>query len=550
MSVRHQGLAHADPHSDTGFRLLTRFAMAAGVAALVAVSVAITRPSEMTFPALPEHHNEQAPPLAIMVAVVLAGVLASWVLVEGTRLKLSMSVRRAVPLRDVVSIASLLSVIMVLPWILTWIIYEAFLGDRLFPAPRSTAWGVPHLAAFGGWVLILLVMLFSWIYRRAVKDAGRRATVRYACWAVIVALLLLPLTWDAVYFYVSSPPDSLLWCVPASAFALWGIHVMQRHRRLPFRALLAAFGWGASVAIGVSTVNRVFLTFAPSPLGHMETFRVGLSLDAGIFEEFFKGAGIAIVYLLRRRWFDNVASGVVIGAAVGLGFNFNESIQYMTGDAGLQFWNRQTVGMMTSHVAFSALVGAGFGIAAGERTWRRKRQAVAAGYLSAVCGHFINNYVMWKGSGWFSLSSEPLVSVLVLYPTAILVLQGPALVMYIVLLRKGLKEQAAALAQELPGEARCGHGAVTRVEVPVLLSPRLRFGQRIRAFRSGGVSRWRQTGRLQAAQIDLAIHRWHRTRGDTIGTLDEEVRLREKVLRLKAMHRPLPATRLPAGVPV
>jgi len=63
-----------------------------------------------------------------------------------------------------------------------------------------------------------------------------------------------------------------------------------------------------------------------------------------------------------RRHVDSVVAGVVLGAVVGLGFNLTESVEYMgdlNGAAGFNYWMRQSVGLFGSHVAFSAVAGAG-----------------------------------------------------------------------------------------------------------------------------------------------------------------------------------------------
>jgi hypothetical protein len=105
--------------------------------------------------------------------------------------------------------------------------------------------------------------------------------------------------------------------------------------------------------------------------------------------------------------------------------------------------------------------------------------------------------------------------------------------MYVWLLRRGLRDQYAALAEELEAEAWSGHGAVLRSEVPVLLDPRRRLVEKLIAFRSGGIAALRDASRLEAAQLDLATHRWHRARGDSDATPEREHSLRERVIQLR-----------------
>jgi RsiW-degrading membrane proteinase PrsW (M82 family) len=65
-----------------------------------------------------------------------------------------------------------------------------------------------------------------------------------------------------------------------------------------------------------------------SPSVHSTIYTL-LSLNAGVFSEAGKAAGVAILYLLFRRHFDGVVCAAA-GAAVGLGFNLTETVGYMT----------------------------------------------------------------------------------------------------------------------------------------------------------------------------------------------------------------------------
>jgi hypothetical protein len=269
----------------------------------------------------------------------------------------------------------------------------------------------------------------------------------------------------------------------------------------------------------------------------VQLFKAGLGLDAGIFEELAKGAGVAFLYLLCRRWFDGVVSGVVIGATVGLGFNLAETIEYMSGGGALfQYWARQSVALMGSHVAFTALIGAGFGVARQLPDRRARRVAIGCGFLAAMGAHFMNDACLGFFAGvektW--LAPGPAVDAVLIQPLVLIILQGPFVAMYILLLRRGLRSQAAGLSRELGAEAQAGTGAVTAAEIPVLLDARRRFRLRVLAFRRhGGLEAYRYVGRLQAAQLDLATQRWHCSRGEADPWAEDEATLRARVLQLK-----------------
>jgi RsiW-degrading membrane proteinase PrsW (M82 family) len=394
---------------------------------------------------------------------------------------------------------------------------------------------------------------------------------------VIAAELVVPFACYPLAVMLGHPL-LLLACVPSTAFAAWGIYHLQRYRRMPVRVPAFAFGWGALIAAGFGgAMNLLYLADGMSivlvprmkqvltatianprggqdlldwlagrgplpPSAHslvtaIQLIQSGLALDAGVFEELAKGAGIAVLFLLCRRWFDGPVSGVVVGAMVGLGFNLAESVDYMSaGDALSQYWARQSVGLMGSHVAFTALAGAGFGVAGLLADRRSRRLAIGCGLAAAIGAHFMNDVCLGAlgraEQSWFTPS--PTMFTLVIQPLTLLVLQGPFVAAYVLLLRRGRRDQAAGLARELAVEARAGTGAINSAEIPILLDPGRRFRLRVLAFRRrGGIGAYRYLGRLQAAQLDLATERWHRAHQPADPWDPVETELRSRVLRLK-----------------
>lgn len=389
------------------------------------------------------------------------------------------------------------------------------------------------LASWAGW---LLVGTLTWAYRRVASEERRRARARLVGDAVSAAVLVLPVIWSSLGVVAKNLPQALA-CVPPTAFALWTVHRMQRHRRMPFRIVAAGFAWGALLATGFAGYASLwYQTLAPDLLGVWPAVTTGGALYAGIVEELCKGAGIAILFILYRRRLDDVVSGIVIGAAVGIGFNFTETIGYMVQGGAFQHWARQSVGLFGAHLAFSALVGAGFGVGLQLHSRNRRRAVILCGFIIAISAHFANNfflvYLRAHQASWFDLSAS--VVAMVLLPLQVLALQGPFIVMYLVLLRRGLRNQASALEVELQAEAGTGAGAVLWSENRILLHPARRFRERVNALRRDGAGAYRTTTRLRAAQLDLAMLRWHRARGEGDPSDAAEHHLRERILTLKA----------------
>jgi RsiW-degrading membrane proteinase PrsW (M82 family) len=418
------------------------------------------------------------------------------------------------------------------------------------PPPIFTAVRVCVLVS---WAIALGIGVLAMVRLRLAPDPVSRARTVRGSQVAATVVLLLP--------FPIFPVDVLIrnwWaaaiCVPTSALALWGVHLMQRYRRMPLGLPLAGFGWGALIATGIAgSMNGWFRQYGAA---YLVDFRdvltdqsalnatinrviTAMSLNAGFFEELGKGAGVAVLYLLFRHHIDNLVSGVVLGAAVGLGFNWSESMLYMGAGNGegavYQYWGRQTLGLMAAHTAFTAMIGAGFGIARQLSDRRSKLLAIGSGFLVAASAHFANNALMPRAVRVRDnlFGDNPWLTDLVAMPLTIIVLQGPVVVLYILLLRRGLRGQVGGLTVELSREAQTGLGAVTPDEIPALLGPALRFFVKFRAFRQGGVAAYRHVARLHAAQFDLAMQRWHRTRWEVDPRSQDEAALRDIVLRLK-----------------
>lgn len=439
----------------------------------------------------------------------------------------------------------------------------AILVDYLRPrlADDEPALGILLSGAPVAPVLTLGLVVSSWVVAAAltlvmlavqpdsaVAGSGQRAQWTY----LIAAVLMVPWLIYPLDVVLRNPLGTLA-CLPTTAFGYFLVTRMQRYRRLPAWLPLLACAWGAVIAIGFSSAMNIQVSsYAPYYLGGsgatLESLLdvapkipVALSLHAGIFEELSKGLGVAIVYVLFRRHIDNVVSGIVLGACVGLGFNLNESIQYMgVGDPGAgvyAFWGRQTLGLMAAHLAFTAVVGAGFGIAAQLRDPRQRRLVIGSGFVIAMSAHFASNVSLaYYGKvlkGRWDIGDT--VDTLVMLPLAILLLQGPFIAMYVLLIRRGAPEESEALTLELAREARTPYGAVTVPELYVLLDPRKRLRSKIDAWRSGGgVVAYRLLDRLYQAQYALGVQHWHRSRGELDPFAPPDEALRAKVMQLKA----------------
>ncbi|MGR6918092.1 PrsW family intramembrane metalloprotease [[Actinomadura] parvosata] len=413
-----------------------------------------------------------------------------------------------------------------------------------------------------GWALLAVLTAVAWGHlryaRRRQVPAGRRTVLarRYRR-ALVVVLLAVPALKSPLFVDLIMWPGAwalaFLVCLPTTVYALGLVHCVQRFRRVPVPLLLGGAGWGAIVAGGFgATMNEWWSDFSllhfPLPDNVLDiTYlkSIGLPMISGFFEELGKGAGVAILFLLYRRHLDSVVSGIALGAAVGLGFNFGESLTYMAyfdgASAGFHFWGRQVAGLMAAHTAFTAVVGAGFGIARQLHSRSQQVTTIALGFCVAAGAHFCNNsmldYVGKESHKWFTVNDT--VHSLVLTPAQFLLFQGPLVLLYVLLLRRGLRSQEGGLRVALSNLPDASRAAITEPEAAVLLSPARRFRLKVDALRAAGglrhgIAAYLRLARLHAAQLDLATEHWHRLRGEADPLAPDEATSRARVQAIKA----------------
>jgi RsiW-degrading membrane proteinase PrsW (M82 family) len=320
------------------------------------------------------------------------------------------------------------------------------------------------------------------------------------------------------------------------------IRRLDRNEKEPWRLVLIATAWGAIVSTslvvwGESLWDAIAVrTLVPGP-----ALDASIAYSAGIFEETSKGVAVLLLYLVMRDEFDDVVDGILYGAAVGLGFNFMESITYMThlyaifqpegqglDAAAAQWYSRQVLGLFFGHATYTALIGAGIGIARQLPRLRDRLVCIFCGFLIAIAAHFA--WDAWVQFFPISQSAFGLVEI----HLRTLFMEGPFTALVLLLLAMGLRVEGSALVRQLRAEAQSGTGTVEPEEVAVLASPWRRFRSRLRALGQSGLRAYLRLARLQRAQLDLAMERWHRERNEIDAPLEAEDLLRKRVLALRA----------------
>jgi hypothetical protein len=261
---------------------------------------------------------------------------------------------------------------------------------------------------------------------------------------------------------------------------------------------------------------------------------------AGILEEVAKGLAVLLLFLVMRNQFDDVVDGIVYGAAVGLGFNFLESVSYMTNlysiyapegtggfGAGTQWYGRQVLGLFLGHATYTAYIGAGVGIARQLPRVRQKLLAIVAGFIVAIAGHFA-----WDAWATFFPIQNDFFGIVEVHLRT-LIMNGPFAAGVVALLLFGIRYEGQNLLDQLHKEAATGQGAILPEEVAILASPWQRLRQRFQAFGRTGARGYFTVSRLQTAQLDLAMERWHRERKEIDTPLEAEQQLRDRVIELR-----------------
>lgn len=175
--------------------------------------------------------------------------------------------------------------------------------------------------------------------------------------------------------------------VPAAAVtatALWAIWLIPcvlflKHRdrfgRQTFRVAATGFFWGGLVATFVIAIpaNAALLSLLGKVFGDGAGLSWAAAFTAPFVEETAKGLGIVVVAILATHHFRTAYDGFIIGACVGLGFQVFEDWTYGVQAAEASFGSNQVLAVvqsfaarggvvaLASHMAYSAIVGAGIG---------------------------------------------------------------------------------------------------------------------------------------------------------------------------------------------
>jgi RsiW-degrading membrane proteinase PrsW (M82 family) len=324
--------------------------------------------------------------------------------------------------------------------------------------------------------------------------------------------------------------------IPALAIVLLA-NFIDRFEREPWFLRLAAFLWGAIIAVPPSRVIEAFggtmiqnwLGDINNPLGSLL-----LGLNAGIPEEAFKGLGILIMYWLLRDEFDNVTDGIVYGALIGAGFALVENFGYFAENTKDFFWvliiGRVVLGWL-SHSTFTICFGVALGYIRHTRIRWQQIVIPVAGYLVAVLFHSAFDFVDWFANGLVINETDTTIVTVILFANYIPPFLAQVAILYF--LMKSLAHEAAIIREFLASEVSSG---VVRVEEYALLQNSFqRTKEERRVLWSYGIKQWLRVKSLYQTEIGLAFRKWHVSMGDKPkqGDVQPEEAYRQRIKRLR-----------------
>lgn len=320
------------------------------------------------------------------------------------------------------------------------------------------------------------------------------------------------------------------------------VNFMDRFEREPWFLRLAAFLWGAVIAIPPALfIEQNIDTALQNVLGPGVSDVVRSmfeGMNAGITEETIKGAGLLLLFFILRDEFDNVTDGIVYGALIGAGFAMIENFRYFAIDFR-QFpvfliVYRIVLGWL-GHSTFTACFGAALGYVRHTRIRWRHIVIPLLGYVVAVGLHSFFDFVTFQASAALSASSGnsnvALLSLIALIGDYIPPFLAQMFLLYILI--KALAHEAAVIREFLAVEV--SNGIVKVDEYALLQNSFQRTKTERRVLRGQGIRQWLRVKALYQTEIGLAFRKWHVSMGDKpkLGYLQPEDAYRQRINRLR-----------------
>jgi protease PrsW len=276
----------------------------------------------------------------------------------------------------------------------------------------------------------------------------------------------------------------------------------------PASLIAVAVIWGGLIALTFAALtNSYFLSFLQNHLSPHTFDAWGAAIVAPIDEEFYKGAGLLVIYLMAKSEFDGLMDGLVYGAMIGLGFQVMENIQYFLHAAAQSganqlgavvgtYFVRVVLAGLYSHTLFSGLMGFGFAYAVTRRdVSKQRRYAVAATFaVAAWAAHFV-----WNSPWLDSLMGQSTGSFILA-----IAIKGVPFVAFLAILA-GFARRRERQAFDRLIAAEVGTDVLSEAEFKILENARRRRAALRTIRRNKGPMAKALLKRLQREQMNLAL---------------------------------------------
>ena len=249
---------------------------------------------------------------------------------------------------------------------------------------------------------------------------------------IVIAIVLLSLGPIAAIFatFIAFTP-AVIYILPL----VW----LDRYDPEPLWLLSLTFSWGALVAVFLSfiinTVIGIGVAVAVDPqIGNIAS----TVISAPIFEELTKGAGLFIILLFFRKYFDGILDGIIFAGVIALGFATVENVIYYgraMNEGGLDLLLKTFLlrGILSpfAHVTFTAMTGIGCGISRESHNSFVKIIMPFFGLICAMILHaFWNGMAVFLGGGFllgFAFIEFPFFVIFVIFSFVIMYRQNKIL---------------------------------------------------------------------------------------------------------------------------
>ncbi len=313
------------------------------------------------------------------------------------------------------------------------------------------------------------------------------------------------------------------------------VNFIDRYEREPWFLRLAAFLWGALIAIPPALFIELRLDALTQSVPDDLLRSLLKGLNAGITEESVKGLGLLLLFFVLRDEFDNVTDGIVYGALIGAGFAMVENFVYFATNSRdfLVFLivGRIVLGWLC-HSTFTMCFGAALGYVRHTRIRWRQILIPLIGYLIAVGLHSVFDFVDYYANAIVlndpGMATISLVAIIGDYIPPFIAQIG---LLYVLI--KSLGHEAAVIREFLAPEV--SSGVVQVDEYALLQNSFQRTREERRVFRRYGLKQWMRVKALYQTEIGLAFRKWHVSMGDKpkLGYRQPEDAYRRRIKRLR-----------------